>query len=148
MSLSAPLISSFTASTHKDISLLGAVFAFLLSSTIVINAVLSSVLGKVIDRDFVRNGNIFAALSQVGGYVLPLSPHPSTLADLLLCCRIQFSVGFVIVFASTFIPRGAFAWNPKVLPGMYVDEDTSDDGSEGSESGDDKIKGESEMPRV
>ncbi len=43
--------------------------AFLYSSYIVMNAVLSSVLGKVIDKDFVQHNNIIYSLKTVGGYV-------------------------------------------------------------------------------
>jgi hypothetical protein len=66
--------------------------AFLYSGYIVLNAVLSTLLGRVIDKDWRENDNIFTALTQVGG--------------------IQFTVGSVIIFASTFIPRGALAINP------------------------------------
>ena len=66
--------------------------AFLYSGYIVLNAVLSTVLGRVIDKDNRENGNIYTALTQVGG--------------------IQFTVGSVIIFASTLIPRGALALNP------------------------------------
>jgi hypothetical protein len=78
--------------TEVGVSPLGAVMAFLYSGYIVLNAVLSTLLGRVIDRDYRTNDNIFTALTQVGG--------------------IQFSVGAVIIFASTFIPRGALALNP------------------------------------
>jgi len=46
--------------------------AFLYSSYIVINAVLSSELGKVIDRDFLKHNNIIYSLQMVGGYAPPL----------------------------------------------------------------------------
>jgi hypothetical protein len=78
--------------TEVGVSPLGAVMAFLYSGYIVMNAVLSTLLGRVIDKDNRENGNIFTALTQVGG--------------------IQFSVGAVIIFASTLIPRGAIALNP------------------------------------
>jgi hypothetical protein len=77
---------------EKGVSPLGAVMAFLYSGYIVLNAVLSTLLGRVIDKDFRENKNIFTALTQVAG--------------------IQFSVGAIIIFASTFIPRGALALNP------------------------------------
>lgn len=66
--------------------------AFLYSGYIVLNAVLSTLLGRVIDKDYRENDNIFTALTQVAG--------------------IQFSVGAVIIFASTLVPRGALALNP------------------------------------
>ena len=66
--------------------------AFLYSGYIVLNAVLSTLLGRVSDKDWRENDNIFTALTQVGG--------------------IQFAVGSVIFFASTFFPQGALAINP------------------------------------
>ena len=42
--------------------------AFLYSSYIIINAVMSSVLGSVIDNDFTQNKNIIYSLKTVGGY--------------------------------------------------------------------------------
>ena len=71
--------------------------AFLFSSYVVLNAVLSSVLGGVIDDDFVANGSITTSLRQVGG--------------------VQFSVGCAVILAASLIPRGAFALNPRVLNG-------------------------------
>ena len=41
--------------------------AFLYSSYIVMNAVLSAVLGTVIDHDFTSHGNIESSLRRVGG---------------------------------------------------------------------------------
>ena len=41
--------------------------AFLYSSYIVLNAILSSVLGTVIDHDFAVDGNIVNSLKRVGG---------------------------------------------------------------------------------
>jgi len=43
--------------------------AFLYSTYIVINAVLSVVLGRVFDNDFTKNGNIRFGLKMVGGWV-------------------------------------------------------------------------------
>jgi hypothetical protein len=78
---------------HKNVSALGAVMAFLYSSYIIINAVLSSVLGSVIDNDFTQNKNIIYSLKTVGG--------------------VHFSVASAIIFVSTFIPKGSFSFNPK-----------------------------------
>lgn len=52
---------------HSNVSALGAVMAFLYSTYIVINAVLSVVLGRVFDNDFTKNGNIRFGLKMVGG---------------------------------------------------------------------------------
>lgn len=89
--------------------------AFLYSGYIVLNAVLSTLLGRVIDKDWRENDNIFTALTQVGG--------------------IQFTVGSVIIFASTFIPRGALAINP------------SGDSGDLKTPKDDEADIESELPR-
>ena len=61
----SPINSS--ASKYVDVSALGAVMAFLYSSYIVMNAILSSVLGTVIDDDFNAHGNIERSLKRVGG---------------------------------------------------------------------------------
>jgi hypothetical protein len=80
---------------QKNVSSLGAVMAFLYSSYIVMNAALSVVLGHVVDKDFTKNNNIIYALKTVGG--------------------VHFSVACGVIFLSTFIPKGAFAFNPKFI---------------------------------
>lgn len=101
---------------YSGVSALGAVMAFLYSSYIVMNAILSSVLGKVIDNDFTKNKNIYRSLRRVGG--------------------LQFSVSSAIILASTFIPYNAFALNPKAIGDIKLlgDPDSGDDsGSETKE---------------
>jgi len=90
---------------HSHISALGAVMAYLYSTYIVLNAVLSALLGKVMDKDFTIHQNIYTALAHVGG--------------------VQFSVCCGIIFFSTFIPIGGFALNPKILGGA-VTRDAAD----------------------
>jgi hypothetical protein len=97
------------ASKYTDISALGAVMAFLYSSYIVMNAVLSSVLGKVIDNDFNAHGNIVSSLRRVGG--------------------VQFSVLAGIIFLATFVPKGAFAFNPKAIEGVRNEQELEEDSS-------------------
>jgi len=117
VSLAAYIQSALTAgdyaSKYTDVSALGAVMAFLYSSYIVFNAVLSSVLGKVIDRDFTAHKNILSSLRRVGG--------------------IQFSVCSGIILLATFVPKGAFAINPKAIEGVRneqeFEEDSDVDGS-------------------
>ncbi|KAM0790850.1 hypothetical protein ACM66B_004693 [Microbotryomycetes sp. NB124-2] len=104
VSLAAYIQSSLNNSADirpKDISALGATMAFLYSSYIVINAVMSTLMGRVIDRDFRANGNIYNSLTQVGG--------------------IQFSVGCAIILAASLIPAGAFSLNPKMLNSMPLE---------------------------
>jgi len=100
----------------SGVSALGAVMAFLYSSYIVMYAILSTLLGKVVDKDFGAHKNIIGALRRIGG--------------------IQFSVCSGIIFASTFIPRGAFAVNPRIIGDIRLEGepgDTRDDQSEDSD---------------
>lgn len=80
--------------------------SFLYASYIVFNAVLSSVLGKVIDNDFVRTRTITNALRNVAG--------------------IQFSVCCGIILLATLIPRGALSFNPKRISSQSADIDVLD----------------------
>lgn len=52
---------------HENVSALGAVMALLYTSYIVLNAVFSTVLGRVIDADFTATGTIYNSLTQVAG---------------------------------------------------------------------------------
>lgn len=112
VSLAAYIQSTLSASSfrHDRVSALGAVMACLYSTYIVLNAVLSSTLGKVIDND--EDSKILHSLRSVGGT--------------------QFSVGCAIIFLATFIPRNGFSFNPKHLgdistesPGEGEEEDSS-----------------------
>ncbi|CAF3657568.1 unnamed protein product [Rotaria sp. Silwood1] len=87
---------------HKNISALGAVAAFLYSSYIIIYAILNPLLGKYLD-----------------------SVHESTKTirpAFMNTVAIQMTVIAILVFASTFIPKGAFSFNPK-----FIDNDNSTD---------------------
>ncbi|KAH8929947.1 MFS general substrate transporter [Atractiella rhizophila] len=113
VSLAAYIQSALSTGNYGDkypgVSALGAVMAFLYSTYIVLNAVFSSVLGKVIDRDYKKNGDIVDSLKRVGG--------------------IQFSVCCGIILLATFIPKGAFAFNPKQIEGVKTsaeDEEESE----------------------
>lgn len=115
----------------QGVSPLGAVMSFLYASYIVFNAVLSSVLGKVIDNDYVRTRTITNSLRQVGG--------------------IQFSICCGIILLATLIPRGALSFNPKRLDGQKADVDVLDGAvlkQGGSTTNDDNIvEGGSPMGR-
>lgn len=91
----------------SGVSALGAVMAFLYSSYIVMYAVLSTLLGKIVDTDFGVHGHIIGALRRIGG--------------------IQFSVCSGIIIASTFIPRGAFAINPKIIGDVKLEGEAGDE---------------------
>ncbi|KAK4050723.1 hypothetical protein OIO90_004945 [Microbotryomycetes sp. JL221] len=118
VSLAAYIQSSLKTSSDiklKDISALSATMSFLYSSYIVINAILSTLLGRVVDRIYVRDGNIHAALQQVGG--------------------IQLSTGCAVILLASLIPVGAFSLNPKVL-NKQIPETQSD----GALTADDKYE--------
>jgi len=91
--------------SEPGISPLGAVMAFLYSAYVVLNAVLSSLLGKVFDKEFTDHKRIYYALRNTGG--------------------VMFSVGCVVIFLSTFIPRGSWAFNPKPEGDLYTAEDAN-----------------------
>jgi len=91
------------------VSALGAVMAFLYSSYIVLNAVLSSVLGTVIDKDFAAHNNIINSLKSVGG--------------------IQFSVCSGIILLATMVPKGALSLNPKAIEGVHNEQEFEEDSS-------------------
>jgi hypothetical protein len=94
---------------YTDVSALGAVMAFLYSSYIIMNAVLSSVLGKVIDVDFAAHKNIKESLQRVAG--------------------VQFTVCSVIILFATLVPKGAFAFNPKAIEGVRNEQEFEEESS-------------------
>ncbi|RGB36569.1 major facilitator superfamily domain-containing protein [Rhizophagus diaphanus] len=95
---------------------LGCVMAFLYSSYIIVFTVLSIPLGRVFDA-YKATGNINQAFLYIAG--------------------IMITVGAVVIFASTFIPRHSWAFNPKVDP---------DDEIAASEE--EEVKGEKEKGTV
>ena len=99
-------------SETKNVSALGAVMAFLYSSYIIIYAITSPLLGRYIDSVYnstggSRGGVIYDAIRNVGG--------------------VQFTIIFALVYCSTFIPEGAFAFNPKMLFNEELDKDLHDE---------------------
>ena len=83
---------------RKDVSALVTVMAFLYSTYIVTYSIASPILGSYVDGVSARNnGNVHSAIFHVGG--------------------IQFSVISGMVMLATFVPRGAFRLNPKILEG-------------------------------
>ncbi|CAF3888059.1 unnamed protein product [Rotaria sordida] len=106
VTLIAYIQSSMTSleSTYQDISVLGAVMAFLYSSYIIIYAIANPFLGKYIDNIYKSHGTIRPALIYTVG--------------------VQFTVIMIIVLLSTFIPPGAFSFNPKI---DYQQEDSSEE---------------------
>ncbi|EXJ70011.1 uncharacterized protein A1O5_07084 [Cladophialophora psammophila CBS 110553] len=101
---------------NKEVSALGAVMAFLYSTYIVIYAICSPLLGRYIDRVYAETGgsdggNIHRAIRNVGG--------------------VQFTVLMAVVLASTFIPKGALSFNPKILNDEVLDHDIDCDADDG-----------------
>lgn len=94
---------------NRNVSPLGAVMAFLYCTYIVTYAITSPVLGRYIDHiSNDNNGDIHIAIKNVGG--------------------VQFTIVFVLVMTATFVPKGAFAFNPKMLNNEDLDMDMDDDG--------------------
>lgn len=95
-------------SDTKNVSALGAVMAFLYSSYIVTYAIASVCLGTYIDRvSDANNDNVQSAIRNVAG--------------------IQFTIIAVLVMTSTFVPKGAFKLNPKMLSDEPLDTDLEDE---------------------
>ncbi|TFK29211.1 hypothetical protein FA15DRAFT_700475 [Coprinopsis marcescibilis] len=105
VSLAAYIQSALTESnfSHPRVSALGA--AFLYTTYIVLNATLGSALGKVIDSEFNKTKSPYNAFLTIGGT--------------------QFSVACVVIFLSTFVPIGAFAFNPKAIGTVDISEKES-----------------------
>lgn len=102
----------------EDVSALGAVMSFLYSTYIVIYAICNPLLGRYVDGVFARTGG-----SDNGGTV------NSAVENI---AGVQFTLIAVIIFASTFIPKGSFAFNPKELYGESLDQELKKDMEEDS----------------
>jgi hypothetical protein len=92
----------------KNVSALGAVMACLYTTYIIVYAITSPLLGRYIDSVFnetggLNSGAIHGAILNVGG--------------------VQYSIMCVVIFASTFVPVGSWAWNPKLLFNEDLDSD-------------------------
>ncbi|KAF2757587.1 hypothetical protein EJ05DRAFT_453393 [Pseudovirgaria hyperparasitica] len=101
-----------TESKMKNVSALGAVMAFLYSTYIVIYAIANPLLGRYLDRQSAlqaagQDGAIQDGVRSVAG--------------------IQFTILAAIVIASTFIPKGAISFNPKMISDELLDSDIGDD---------------------
>lgn len=95
-------------SKSQNVSALGAVMAFLYSTYIVIYAIASACLGTYIDRISDRdNDEIHGAILNVAG--------------------VQFTIIAVLGMASSFVPKGAFSLNPKMISDEALDMDMEDE---------------------
>lgn len=95
-------------SKNKNVSALGAVMAFLYSFYIVTYAVLGTFLGRYLDGVYNATGG---------------SDGGSISGGLVYTAGVQFTIICVLVFASTFVPEGAVAFNPKMLYDEPLDDD-------------------------
>ncbi|KAL2127591.1 hypothetical protein VTI74DRAFT_10446 [Chaetomium olivicolor] len=95
-------------SQNKNVSALGAVMAFLYSFYIVTYAVLGTVLGRYLDGVYNRSGGLD------GGEVR---------SGLVYTTGVQTTVISVLVLAATFVPKGSFAFNPKIISEEVLDDD-------------------------
>lgn len=95
-------------SKNKNVSALGAVMAFLYSFYIVTYAILGTFLGRYLDGVY----------NETGG-----SDGGSISSGLVYTAGVQFTIICVLVFASTFVPKGAVAFNPKMLYDEALDDD-------------------------
>jgi hypothetical protein len=113
-------------SQTKNVSALSAVMAFLYSTYIVMYAIASATLGSYIDRVSDRNnGEVQSAITNIGG--------------------VHFTVIFVLVMTATFVPQGAFAFNPKVINDEQLDKDLEEDSLEDLPGGQVKNKQSDEI---
>ncbi|GAB1315361.1 hypothetical protein MFIFM68171_05571 [Madurella fahalii] len=94
-------------SENKNVSALGAVMAFLYSFYIVTYAISGTLLGRYLDGVYNSSGGIS------GG---------SINGGLVYTAGVQFTLVCVLVLTATFVPKGALAFNPKM-----ISEDTLDD---------------------
>lgn len=104
VSLSAYIQSSLTEYKEENgVSPLGAVMAFLYTTYIVVYACLSFGLGKVIDK-FVKEDNPHGFLFWISG--------------------VMMSIACTLILISTFIPKGAFKFNPTMEDiGVLIEEE-------------------------
>ncbi|KAK4163286.1 major facilitator superfamily domain-containing protein [Cladorrhinum sp. PSN259] len=115
-------------SKNKNVSALGAVMAFLYSFYIVTYAILGTVLGNYLDGVYNKTGGL-----EGGGRIDE---------GLVFTVGVQFTLIGVMVLAATFVPRGALAFNPKMLSEEKLDEE------ERSVEGVDGVVEEHQLPEM
>lgn len=96
-------------SQNKNVSALGAVMAFLYSFYITTYAVAGTLLGRYLDGVYNRTGG-----TEGGGDVR---------TGLLFTAGVQMTVISGLVLASTFVPRGALAFNPKMISDETLEDE-------------------------
>lgn len=95
-------------SKNKNVSALGAVMAFLYSFYIVTYAILGTVLGRYLDGMYNRSGGVNGGDIREG---------------LVFTVGVQFTVVAGLVLLATFVPRGALAFNPRMVSGEDLEEE-------------------------
>ncbi|OAX78029.1 hypothetical protein ACJ72_07668 [Emergomyces africanus] len=95
----------------KNVSALGAVMAFLYTTYIVLYAITSPALGRYIDHVFNKSGG-----AENGGDI-----HPA----IMNTGAVQFTSLSLVILAATFVPQGAFAFNPQLLFDQQLDTEIS-----------------------
>jgi MFS family permease len=113
-------------SQETSISPLGAVMGFLYSTYIIIYAIISPLVGKYIDKVFAETGG-----EKNGGTIRP------ALRNIV---GVQFTILSVIIFCATFVPRGAFHLNPKLLDEVELNTDEESSGGEEDTKKEDTIE--------
>lgn len=96
-------------SQNKNVSALGAVMAFLYSFYIVTYAVAGTLLGRYLDGIYNESGGLDEGEVRSG---------------LVFTAGVQMSVISLLVLAATFVPKGAFAFNPKIISDDPLDDDS------------------------
>lgn len=89
-------------SKNKNVSALGAVMAFLYSFYIVTYAILGTVLGRYLDGMYNKSGGMNGGDIREG---------------LVFTVGVQFTIIAGLVLVATFVPRGALAFNPRMVSG-------------------------------
>lgn len=103
-------------SKDANVSALGAVMAFLYSFYIVTYAIAGTFLGRYLDGVYESTGG------SNGGNISQ---------GLVYTAGVQFTIICGLVFASTFVPKGAVAWNPDMLCRETLDDDVRDVNDDG-----------------
>jgi hypothetical protein len=100
-------------SESPRVSALGAVMAFLYCFYVVTYAIAGTFLGRYLDAIYDETGG-----SKNGG---------SIRSGLVYTAGVQFTIIGILIFASTFIPEGSFAFNPQRLFNEDLDTDIPED---------------------
>ena len=107
----------------KNVSALGAVMASLYTIYIVIYAITSPLLGRYIDGVFIETGGISQTQSNSSAATDADGAAGVIHESILFVGGVQYSILALVIFASTFVPVGSWAWNPRLLFTQNLDAD-------------------------